>query len=250
MNSSLGNITAIARRELTGYFSSPVAYVFLVIFLLLSGFFTFMVGGAPFFKFGQASLVTFFIWQPWMFLFLVPAVGMRLWSEERRLGTMELLLTMPITSWQAIVGKFLASWLFLALALFLTFPLVMTVNYLGSPDNGVIFCSYIGCLFMAGGYLAISCMTSAITRNQVVSFILSVVICLFLILAGYPPVINFFQDFAKPGLVDFIASFSVMTHFEGLQKGVIDTRDILFFISMIAFSLFTTSVILRTHRAG
>ena len=179
MNTSLSNIKAVAKRELIGYFFSPVAYVFLVIFLLLGGFFTFMVGRAPFFELGQASLASFFIWQPWLFLFLVPAVGMRLWSEERRLGTIELLLTMPITAWQAIVGKFLASWLFLALALFLTFPLILTVNYLGSPDNGVIFGSYVGCLLMAGGYLAVSCMTSAITRNQVVSFILSVVICLF-----------------------------------------------------------------------
>src|SRR5436853_1920132 len=184
MNTSFGNIKAVAKRELIGYFSSPVAYVFLVIFLLLSGFFTFMVGGAPFFKFGQASLVTFFIWQPWMFLFLVPAVGMRLWSEERRLGTMELLLTMPITSWQAILGKFLASWLFLALALFLTFPLVITVNYLGHADNGVIIGGYLGSLLLAGAYLSISCMTSALTRNQVISFIISVVACLFLILAG------------------------------------------------------------------
>src|SRR5438094_8399638 len=188
MNTTFGNIKAVAQRELIGYFSSPVAYVFLVIFLLLSGFFTFFVGRAPFFEFNQASLVTFFLWQPWLFLFLVPAVGMRLWSEERRLGTLELLLTMPITSWQAIVGKFMASWLFLSLALFLTFPLIITVNYLGSPDNGVIFCSYVGCVLMAGGYLAISCMTSAITRNQVVSFILSVVGCLLLILAGFPPV--------------------------------------------------------------
>src|ERR1041385_4422804 len=146
MNTSLGNIKAVAKRELIGYFSSPVAYVFLVIFLLLSGFFTFMVGRAPFFEYGQASLVTFFLWQPWVFLFLVPAVGMRLWSEERRQGTLELLLTMPITSWQAIVGKFLASWLFLALALVLTFPVVITVNYLGSPDNGVIIAAYLGSL--------------------------------------------------------------------------------------------------------
>src|SRR5213596_2258355 len=161
MNGSFGNITAIAKRELVGYFSSPVAYVFLVIFLLLGGFFTFMVGRAPFFEFNQASLVTFFLWQPWLFLFLVPAVGMRLWSEERRLGTIELLLTMPITAWQAIVGKFLASWLFLALALALTFPVWITVNYLGHPDNGAILCGYLGSWLMAGAYLAISCITSA-----------------------------------------------------------------------------------------
>src|SRR6187431_3421359 len=175
------NISAIMKRELGGYFTSPIAYVFLVIFLLLTGFFTFTVGN--FFERGEASLVSFFVWLPWLYLFLVPAAGMRLWSEERRLGTMELLLTMPITPWQAIVGKFLASWLFLALALALTFPIVLTVNYLGHPDNGVIFSAYMGSFLLAGAYLAISCMTSAMTRNQVISFILSVMICLFFILA-------------------------------------------------------------------
>src|SRR6266576_619161 len=240
-------IWTIARRELGAYFSSPVAYVFIVIFLLLTGFFTFMVGG--FFDRGLADLLPFFVWHPWLYLFLVPAVGMRMWSEERRLGTIELLLTMPITAWQAIVGKFLASWLFLALALFLTFPLVMTVNYLGSPDNGVIFCSYVGCLLMAGSYLAVSCMTSAITRNQVVSFILSVVACLFLILAGFPPVTEFLSKLTdRPWLVDGAASLSVITHFEGFQKGVLDSRDVIFFLSLIGFSLFTTGVILRGHR--
>jgi ABC-2 type transport system permease protein len=242
------NIKTITKRELGAYFSSPLAYIFIVIFLLLCGFFTFMVGG--FFERGEASLVRpFFDWHPWFYLFLVPAVGMRLWAEERRVGTLELLLTMPITTWQAIVGKFLASWLFLALALALTFPIVITVNYLGSPDNGVIFCGYIGSWLMAGAYLAISCITSAMTRNQVVSFILSVVVCLFFILAGFPPVINMIEGWA-PGLVDTIASFSVITHFDGFQKGVLDSRDIIFFLSLIGFSLFTTSVILRTHRAG
>src|SRR5947209_16251362 len=201
--SSWSNIQTIAKREMGGYFASPVAYVFIVIFLLLCGFFTFMLGG--FFERHEASLVSFFLWHPWLYLFLVPAIGMRLWSEERRLGTMELLLTMPITAWQAIVGKFLASWLFLALALFLTFPVVLTVNYLGHPDNGIIFCGYVGSWLLAGSYLAISCITSAMTRNQVVSFIISVVICLFLILAGFPPVIRFLQSWASPGVVDAIA---------------------------------------------
>src|SRR6187551_1335189 len=168
MNALL-NIKAIMKRELGGYFTSPVAYVFLVIFLLLTGFFTFTVGN--FFERGEASLVSFFTWHPWLYLFLVPAAGMRLWAEERRLGTMELLLTMPITTWQAIIGKFLASWLFLALALALTFPVVITVNYLGDLDNGVILAGYVGSLLLAGTYLAISCMTSALTRNQVISFI-------------------------------------------------------------------------------
>src|SRR3984885_9080866 len=189
---SLANIKTIAKRELVGYFASPVAYVFIVIFLLLTGFFTFMLGG--FFEQGQASLHSFFIWHPWLYLFLVPAAGMRLWSEERRQGTMELLLTMPITPWQAIVGKFLASWFFLAIALALTFPIVLTVNYLGSPDNGVILSSYLGSLLLAGGYLAVSCMTSAMTRNQVVSFIVSVVICFLLILVGFPPVTRFLSE--------------------------------------------------------
>jgi ABC-2 type transport system permease protein len=246
---SLENIKTIAKRELQAYFASPVAYVFIVIFLLLNGFFTFMVGG--FFERGEASLsASFFMWHPWFYLFLVPAVGMRLWADERRVGTLELLLTLPIAPWEAIVGKFIASWLFLGLALALTFPVVLTVNHLGSPDNGVIFAAYAGSWLMAGAYLAVSCITSAITRSQVVSFIISVVACLFLILAGFPPVINLLQSLTNnwQWLVDLITSFSVITHFEGFQKGVLDSRDIIFFLSVIGFSLFTTSVILRTHR--
>lgn len=250
MNTAVANVKAIAKRELGAYFSSPVAYVFIVIFLLLAGFFTFMVGG--FFERGEASLgLSFFVWHPWLYLFLVPSVGMRLWSEERRLGTMELLFTMPVTSWQAILGKFIASWLFLALALALTFPVVMTVNYLGDADNGVVIAAYIGSWLLAGGYLAISCMTSAMTRNQVISFIVSVVICLFLILAGWPPVTRMLEILSDSSrLVDMVAAFSVMTHFDGLQRGVLDTRDVIFFLLMIGFSLFTTGVILRGHRAG
>jgi len=244
---SWANIKTIAKRELGAYFSSPLAYVFIVIFLLLCGFFTFMIGG--FFERGEASLShSFFDWHPWFYLFLVPAVGMRLWAEERRVGTLELLLTMPVTAWQAIVGKFLASWLFLGLALLLTFPVVITVNYLGNPDNGVIFTGYIGSWLMAGAYLAISCITSAMTRTQVVSFIISVVACFFLILAGFAPVVRFLEGWASPTLVDFVTSFSVITHFDAFQKGVVDSRDVLFFLSVIGFSLFSTSVILREHR--
>src|SRR5580698_4918341 len=246
---SFNNIRAITKRELAAYFSSPVAYVFVVIFLLLMGFFTFMAGG--FFERRQAALDgSFFIWHPWVYLFLVPAVGMRLWAEERRVGTLELLLTLPITAWQAIVGKFLASWLFLLLALFLTFPVVITVNYLGSPDNGVIFAGYVGSFLMAGAYLAISCMTSAMTRNQVVSFILAAVACLFLVLCGFPPVTNLLTRMDSPHLVDMVASLSVITHFEWFTKGVLDSRDVIFFLSIIGFSLFTTGVIIRSHRAG
>ena len=242
------NIKAVMKRELGGYFTSPIAYVFLVIFLLLTGFFTFTVGN--FFERGEASLVSFFTWHPWLYLFLVPAVGMRLWAEERRLGTMELLLTMPITTWQAIIAKFLASWLFLGLALVLTFPVVITVNWLGDPDNGVIFAGFVGSFLLAGAYLAVSCMTSAMTRNQVISFILAVVICLFLILAGYTPVTDLLSRFANPVVVQIIAAFSVMTHFEGFQRGVLDTRDFIYFASVMGFALFTTGVIIRNQRAG
>jgi gliding motility-associated transport system permease protein len=247
--SALANIRTIAKRELGAYFSSPLAYVFIVIFLLLSGVFTFLFGG--FFERGQASLTqSFFLWHPWFYLFLVPAVAMRLWAEERRVGTIELLLTMPITAWQAIVGKFLASWLFLGLALALTFPIWITVNYLGSPDNGVIFAAYLGSWLMAGAYLAVSCITSAMTRTQVISFIVSVVICLLLILAGIPQVVDSLSTLVGPRLGNLISSFSFLTRFEGFEKGVLDSRDIIFFLSLTGFSLFTTSVILRGHRAG
>ena len=241
-------VWVIAKRELGGYFTSPVAYVFLVIFLLLAGFFTFTAGA--FFERGEASLAAFFAWHPWLYLVLVPAVGMRLWSEERRSGTMELLLTMPITPWQAILGKFLASWLFLALALALTFPVVITVNVLGNPDNGTLVAGYIGSLMLAGAYLAVSCMTSALTRNQVVAFILAVVVCLFLILAGFNPVTDLLVRWASPAFVDTVAAFSVITHFDGFQKGVIDSRDLLLFLSVIGFAMFATGVIIRSHRSG
>jgi ABC-2 type transport system permease protein len=242
------NVKTIAKRELGAYFTSPLAYVFIVIFLLLCAFFAFFVQPTLFAR-GQATLSgNFFFWHPWFYLFLVPAVGMRLWAEERRVGTLELLMTMPITAWQAIVGKFLASWLFLGITLILTFPIIITVNYLGAPDNGVIFAGYIGSWLMAGAYLAITCITSAMTRTQVVSFIIALVVCLFLILAGFQPVVDAMQGWG-PRVVDFVTSFSVITHFDGFQKGVIDSRDVLFFLSIIGFSLFATSVILRGHRS-
>jgi len=248
MSSCWGNIWSVAKRELSGTVSSPVAYVFVVIFLLLSSFFTFMIGG--FFERGQASLVSFFGWHPWLYLFLVPAVGMRMWAEERRSGTIELLLTLPVTTWQAIAGKFLAYLVIIATALLLTFPVWITVNYLGAPDNGVIFASYIGSLLLGASYLAVTSFTSALTRNQVVSFILAVVICLFLILCGWPPVLNLLSRAVSQGLVDLVASFSFMTHFENIQRGVLDLRDIAFFVSVIVFFLFATHAVLRARRAG
>lgn len=250
MNSSFTNTWTIAKRELSGYFASPVAYVFIVIFLVLSGFFTFSGNLGGFFERDEASLAAFFTWHPWIYLFLVPAVGMRLWSEERRQGTLELLFTMPITPGQAIFGKFLASWLFLILSLVLTFPIIFTVDYLGNPDMGVIICGYVGSALLAGSYLAISCMTSAITRNQVISFILSVMICLFLILAGFQPVTDMLIQWAPGWLVNVVSSLSVMTHFFSFQRGVLDSRDLIFFLSLIGFSLFTTGVILRNLRTN
>lgn len=246
--SSIAPIKTIARRELAGYFASPVALVFIVIFLLVSGFFTFMI--SRFFERGEANLDSFFLWHPWLYLILVPAVGMGMWAEERRLGTLELLFTMPVTPWQAIVGKFLAAWAVLGAVLVLTFPIVLTVNYLGKPDNGVIIGGYLGSMLLAGSYLAVTAMTSAMTRSQIVSFLVSVVICLFLILAGWPPVTDLFTQWAPAWLVDVVSSFSVMTHFEAIQKGVVDTRDLLYFLSVIGFCLFATGVILRAHRAG
>jgi len=238
----------IAKRELASYFNSPVAYVFIVIFLLLTGFFTFMMGG--FFRFKEATLTSFFVWHPWLYMLLVPAVGMRLWSEERRMGTLELLFTMPVTTTSAIAGKFLAGWLFLGFALLLTIPMPITVCYLGEPDLGPMFTGYIGSFLMAGAYLAISGMTSACTRNQVISFITSVVICLFLVLAGYPPVTNILLKWgAANSLVEFAAGISVMFHFESMQRGVLDLRDFVYFISLVVFALFTTNIVLKTYRA-
>lgn len=247
---SFSTVGTIARRELLAYFNSTVAYVFIVIFLLLAATFTFYLGG--FLRLGEASLSkSFFIWHPWLYLFLVPAIGMRLWAEEQRMGTMELLLTMPVEPWQAIIGKFIASWVVLAISLALTFPLVLTVNYLGRADNGVIICSYLGSLLMAGAYLAIASATSASTRNQVVSFIIAVVICLVLALIGIEPAIQVYTGWfpTNQALVSAIASLSMVTHFQNFQRGVIDSRDIIYFVSLIGFSLFLTGVIIRHHRA-
>jgi ABC-2 type transport system permease protein len=245
---AIRNIWSIMKRELAGYFSSPVAYVFIVIFLVLSGFFTFNMGG--FFERNEASLTTFFVWHPWLYLFLVPAAGMRLWSEERRSGSIELLLTMPVTAGQAIVGKFAAAWLFLGISLALTFPMVLTVAYLGNPDGGVIFTGYLGSFLVAGMYLAITGLTSSMSRNQVVSFITAVVLCLFLILAGWPPITNMLVNWAPNWLVETVAAFSVIPHFEGLQRGVIDSGDLVYFFSVMALAMVGTGIVLRSHRAG
>ncbi len=241
------NVRAVIRREWRSYFNSPIAYVFLIIFLALAAFFTFFVG--LFYEAGQADLRGFFLWHPWLYLVLVPAAAMRLWAEERRSGTIELLLTLPMTPTEALLGKFLAAWLFLALALALTFPVPLSAFYLGRPDPGVIFTGYLGSLLLAGAYLAIGLFTSALTRNQVISFIVAVVIGLFLILCGFPPVTDFVARFAPASVVEGVAAFSFVTHFDGLQRGVLDVQDMLYFVSVMVFMLFVTQWALRS-RAG
>ena len=241
------NVGIIMRRELASYFATPLAYVFILIFLVLAGSFTFYLGG--FYERGQADLDPFFTFHPWLYLFLIPAISMRLWAEERKSGTIELLLTQPVTLWDAVVGKFLAAWLFTALALALTFPLCLTVNYLGKPDNGAIVAAYLGSLLLAGGFLAIGSCMSALTRNQVVAFILAVVACFAFLLAGFPMVLDLFRSWAPQVLVDAVASLSFLTHFESIAKGVIDLRDLLYFAMLIGFFLLATAIALELRKA-
>ena len=214
--------------------------------MLLAGVFTFTFG--QFFERAEASLASFFTWIPWLFLFLVPAIGMRLWAEERRGGTMELLLTMPVTAWQAIVAKFLASWFFLGIALALTVPFWITVNWLGSPDNGIVFAGYVGCFLLGGAYLAITSMTSAMTRNQVIAFIVAVVVCMLLILIGFTPITDLIGRYASPRVVETIGTFGVLTHFDGFNRGVLEVNGVLYFLSIIVFALFVTAVLIRNRR--
>lgn len=238
---------AICKRELGNYFGTPVAYVFMVIFLALTGVFTFHIGG--FFERGQADLRPFFLYHPWLYLFLIPALSMRLWAEERKSGTLEMLLTLPVPVTSAVAGKFLAAWIFTAIALFFTLPMWITVNYLGDPDNAVIFASYIGSLLMAGAYLAVGSAISAITKNQVIAFVIAVVVCFIFILAGFPLVLDFFKDWAPQALVNAIASLSFLTHFNSIEKGIFDFRSIFYFLSFIAFWLYITVVIIEMKKA-
>jgi ABC-2 type transport system permease protein len=240
-------VAIIFRRELASYFATPVAYVFITIFLVLAGWFTFYLGG--FYERGQADLAPFFTFHPWLYLFLIPAISMRLWAEERKSGTIELLLTLPVTMVQAVLGKFLAAWAFAAIALALTFPIWITVNYLGDPDNGAILAGYIGSLLMAGAFLAIGSCISAATRNQVVAFILTVVVCLVLLLAGLPMVLDVLGAVLPQFLVDAIASMSFLTHFSAIAKGVIDLRDLIYFALMIGFWLYACAVVIDLRKA-
>lgn len=239
---------SVFRRELAGYFATPVAYVFIVGFLLLAGIFTFYVGGL--FERGQADLKPFFMFHPWLYVVMMPAIAMRLWAEERRSGTIELLLTLPVGLGGVVLGKFLAAWAFTAIALALTFPVWITVNLLGDPDNGVIVASYIGSLLMAGGYLAICACLSAATRNQVVAFVIGVVVCLLFTVAGSPIVLDAVAGWAPAVLVDALASFSFLTRFSAIMNGVIDARDAVFFASLIAVWLFANTVVVDANKAG
>jgi len=215
-------VRAIVRRELAGYFATPVAYVLIVFFLMLAGAFTFYLGG--FYERGQADLRPFFDFHPWLYLFLMPAIAMRLWAEERKSGTIELLMTLPISPLQAVLGKFFAAWLFAGIALALTFPVWITVNYLGDPDNGAIIAAYVGSFLMAGGFLAIGACVSSLTRNQVIAFVVSVVACFLFLLAGYPLVLDLFSGWAPQVIIDGIASLSFLTHFDDISRGVIELR--------------------------
>lgn len=240
-------IISVFKREFRSYFSTPIALIFLTVFLVLNGFFTFKLG--RFFESGQADLRAFFLWHPWLYLFIVPAVSMRLWAEEKKSGTIELLMTLPVSLFEATVGKFLAAWAFLALALLLTFPIIITVCYLGQPDLGVIFVGYVGSLFMAGTYLAIGCAVSAATNSQVISFVITTTICLVLILMGFEPVIDALNGIFPLKFVDQLTNLSFPYHFEAIQRGVIDFRDIVYFFSLMLLSLMAGAVILDHSKA-
>ena len=247
MNTSFTGVRTIMQRELKAYFSTPVAWVFIVIFTVMAAAFTFYLGG--FYQRGIADLEPFFRFHPWLYLFLVPALSMRLWAEERKSGTIELLLTLPMTLVEAIVGKFIAAWLFLGLALFLTVPIWFSVNYLGEPDNGVILAAYIGSWLMAGAFLAIGSCISALTRNQVVAFILSVVVCFGFLLSGLPIVLEAFRGWLPQVFVDGIANLSLISHFADISRGVLDLRDLVFFMLVIGFWLTANAIVLQLRKA-
>ena len=241
------NASLIFSREFQAYFATPLAYIFIVIFLMLAGLLTFFMGG--YLERDQADLVPFFEFHPWLYLFLVPALSMRLWAEERKLGTIELFLTLPISMQQAVIGKFLAAWAFSITALALTFPFWISVNYLGNPDNGVIMASYVGSSLMAGAYLAIGSMISAATKNQIVAFVITTAVCFLMTLAGSPVVLDFFSALAPTDLVQAVGNFCFLPHFQSIQRGVIDLRDIIFFGSIIIIALTANAIIVDWKKA-
>jgi ABC-2 type transport system permease protein len=239
---------AVFRRELASYFNTPLAYVFIVIFLFVTGIFTFYLGS--FFDRSLADLRPFFNFHPWLYLFLVPAISMRLWAEERRSGSIELLLTLPMPLAASVLGKFLAAWAFTTIALALTFPMWITVSYLGNPDHGVIIAGYIGSMFMAGAYLAIGACISAVTKNQVIAFVVSIVVCFLFTVSGAPIVLDFFAAWAPQQVLDTVSAFSFLTHFNAIIDGVIDLRDVIYFLSLIGFWLFANLVVVEAKKAA
>ena len=238
----MNQILSIFMREFSGYFSTPIAYVFIVIFLFLNGIFTFFLGDI--YARGQADLEPFFTWHPWLYLFLVPALAMRLWAEERRVGTVELLMTLPVTVWQAVLGKYFAAWVFTGIALTLTFPIWITINFLGDPDNGVVVAAYIGSFLMAGAYLAIGSCISALTKNQVIAFVVAVVVCFIFTITGLPMVTHLFSSWAPQAVIDTIGSLSFITNFQNISRGVIDVSNLVYFSSMIVFWLFVNTLVI------
>jgi ABC-2 type transport system permease protein len=244
----MNGLRLVLSREFMGYFATPLAYIFIVIFLFLTGLTTFYIG--QFFETGEATLKNFFSFHPWLYLFLIPAVSMRLWAEEAKSGTIELLLTLPVPLWAVVLGKYLAAWGFTLVALALTFPLWITVNYLGDPDNGVILASYIGSALMAGAYLAIGSTISATTSNQVIAFVVTVSVCFLFAVSGLPMVLDFFSAWAPQALLQVIASFSFLTHFDAITNGVIDLRDVVYFASLTGAWLYANAIILEMKKAG
>jgi ABC-2 type transport system permease protein len=243
----MSHVGTIVKREFSSFFATPVAYVFIVIFLMMSGIFTFYIGGL--FERGQADLLPFFNFHPWLYLFLVPAMAMRTWSEERKSGTIELIMTLPVSAFEVMLGKFFAAWLVLGVSLLLTFPLWITVNYLGNPDNGVILAAYVGSWFMAGAFLAIGICMSALSKSQVVAFILAVVVCFMFVLSGSNIVLDAFDGLVPPIVIDTIASFSFLTHFEAISKGVIALNDVGYFLIVISVWLYAGLVIIEHKKA-
>jgi ABC-2 type transport system permease protein len=238
----------IFKRELYSYFATPIAYIFILIFLVLSSVFAFYLGN--FYERQQADLVPFFSFHPWLYLFLIPAISMRLWSEERKSGSIELLMTLPLRRSDIIMGKFLAAWVFAGIALLLTFPLWVTVNFLGEPDNGVILASYLGSWLMAGGFLAIGSCMSALTRSQVIAFVLCGFVSLLFVMAGFPLVLNVFKGWVPLALLDTVASLSFLTHFTSISKGVLSLKDLFYFLSVIAVWLAATSLVIDMKKGN
>ena len=241
------SIGTIFRRELASYFATPLAYIFIVIFLVMAGILAFFVGN--FFERGQADLQAFFTFHPWLYLVLIPALSMRLWAEERKSGTIELFLTLPISMMAAVLGKFLAAWAFAGIALVLTFPFWITVNYLGHPDNGVILASYVGSFLMAGAFLAVGACLSALTKNQVIAFVITAAAAFLFTVSGSPIVLGLFQNWAPDAVLQTISSFSFLTHFTAITRGVIDARDAVYFLSVIGAFLLANAVLVELKKA-